>query len=321
MLRDGRRLEHSRHRSTSLSPRYPRAPSDSLNRNFPPPPTPNIRWARDGFDYRRPVMSQPNADFIDLTIDLHENAEATERQRTSAPRPQQNVIEIEDGDHASDDSGDGIPNESSFDVGHMDGLSVDISSDAESDIELLYSRPRDRTQVTITNYARPQVNEQRERSDSPVIIQTNTRDEVPPAEQRAPRTNALTNILAGFAGRHRNIERNIRRAIGMDFDDFFNTDILDQQTRNFNRPELNFETVGFELQPNNQTQPPPPRPTYEAPPPPGDGFTRSPKEDDTVICPNCDHELGQGNDEIRRQIWVIRSCGHVSALDSSIGFD
>ena len=258
-------------------------------------------------------MSQPSADFIDLTIDLHESAGVSEGQRASAPGPQQDIIEIEDGDQASDDNGDGTPNDSSFDVGHIDGLSVDISSDAESDIEVLYSRPRNHTQLAITNYTQPRVNEQRGRSDSPVIIETNTRDEVVPAEQRAPR-NAITNILAGFAGRHRNIERNIRRAIGMDFDDFFSNDTLDQQTRNFNRPELNFETVGFELQPNNQTQPPPPRPTYQAPPPPAEGFTRSPKEEDTVICPNCDHELGQGNDEIRRQIWVIRSCGHVGAL-------
>ena len=53
-------------------------------------------------------------------------------------------------------------------------------------------------------------------------------------------------------------------------------------------------------------------PTYEAPPPANRGYTRSAKEDDTIVCPNCDDELGTGDDETKRQVWVVKSCGHVS---------
>ena len=54
----------------------------------------------------------------------------------------------------------------------------------------------------------------------------------------------------------------------------------------------------------------PPRPTYEAPPAAPNGFTRSPREGDVVVCPNCDHELGHG-EEFDKQIWVSKDCGHV----------
>ncbi|OJJ51080.1 hypothetical protein ASPZODRAFT_148441 [Penicilliopsis zonata CBS 506.65] len=55
---------------------------------------------------------------------------------------------------------------------------------------------------------------------------------------------------------------------------------------------------------------PPPRSTYKPPSPPPPGFTRNVKEEDVVVCPNCDAELGVG-DEIKAQIWVAKPCGHV----------
>ncbi|KAK2865155.1 hypothetical protein FQN49_003856 [Arthroderma sp. PD_2] len=51
-------------------------------------------------------------------------------------------------------------------------------------------------------------------------------------------------------------------------------------------------------------------PVYEPPPAAPEGFTRTAQEDDQVICPNCENELGTG-DEIGKQIWVSRPCGHV----------
>jgi len=50
--------------------------------------------------------------------------------------------------------------------------------------------------------------------------------------------------------------------------------------------------------------------SYEPPTPPPAGFTRSVQEDDEVVCPNCDRELGIGEDD-RQQIWVSKQCGHV----------
>ncbi|KAE8380889.1 hypothetical protein BDV26DRAFT_289976 [Aspergillus bertholletiae] len=52
------------------------------------------------------------------------------------------------------------------------------------------------------------------------------------------------------------------------------------------------------------------RPAYKPPSPPPEGFTRNLGEDEAVCCPNCDAELGTG-DEIQQQIWVVKQCGHV----------
>ncbi|KAE8356715.1 hypothetical protein BDV28DRAFT_144839 [Aspergillus coremiiformis] len=50
--------------------------------------------------------------------------------------------------------------------------------------------------------------------------------------------------------------------------------------------------------------------TYKPPSPPPEGFTRTVGDDDVVCCPNCDAELGTG-DEVKQQIWVVKQCGHV----------
>lgn len=54
-------------------------------------------------------------------------------------------------------------------------------------------------------------------------------------------------------------------------------------------------------------------PAYVPPPPAPAGFTGTANEEDVVVCPNCDHELGTGDDALRRQIWIARPCGHVRA--------
>ncbi len=66
---------------------------------------------------------------------------------------------------------------------------------------------------------------------------------------------------------------------------------------------MNYEIAGFAM-----VTPPP---TYKAPGPAQEGFTRSPREEDVLVCPNCEEELGTGEDELKRQVWVVRSCGHV----------
>lgn len=66
---------------------------------------------------------------------------------------------------------------------------------------------------------------------------------------------------------------------------------------------MDYEIAGFAL-----ATPPP---TYKAPSPAQEGFTRSAKEEDTLVCPNCEQELGTGEDELKCQVWVVRACGHV----------
>lgn len=76
---------------------------------------------------------------------------------------------------------------------------------------------------------------------------------------------------------------------------------------NFTVPDPDYEVVGL--------REPPPR--YDPPKPAQEGFTRSPKEGDTVVCPNCDDELGTGDTEEKRSVWFVKGCGHVSYLNSS----
>ncbi|KAL9131814.1 MAG: hypothetical protein Q9217_000341 [Psora testacea] len=82
--------------------------------------------------------------------------------------------------------------------------------------------------------------------------------------------------------------------------------------RQFDLPNmLDVQAIGFDLhQPHRHLQPPPRLPTYDAPSLPRPGFTRSPTEDSLLVCPNCEDELGLGKDEMTRQVWVVKACGH-----------
>lgn len=82
----------------------------------------------------------------------------------------------------------------------------------------------------------------------------------------------------------------------------------------FVQPNLNFGVVGFDLGFGGGGRPEPPPATYEAPPPAPEGFTRSPEEDDVLVCPNCDSELCKGDDDVKKQVWIAKQCGHVSYI-------
>ncbi|KAI9793846.1 MAG: hypothetical protein M1816_007098 [Peltula sp. TS41687] len=69
---------------------------------------------------------------------------------------------------------------------------------------------------------------------------------------------------------------------------------------NFTMPHLSYEEPSL--------REPPPR--YDPPEPARQGFTRSPKEGDMVVCPNCDDELGTGDTEEKRSVWFVKACGH-----------
>lgn len=67
--------------------------------------------------------------------------------------------------------------------------------------------------------------------------------------------------------------------------------------------------VGFDLGLEGGNRPPTPK--YSPPPEPEAGFTRAPKEDEEVVCPNCGDELAVGEGEAKQEIWVVKACGHV----------
>lgn len=84
-------------------------------------------------------------------------------------------------------------------------------------------------------------------------------------------------------------------------------------------------------------RPEPRKEDFVPPPPAREGFTRSPKEDDIVVCPACDEELmvdpmekepgpekkpsarkKSKADRAEHPFWVVRECGHVSLLSYSL---
>jgi len=73
---------------------------------------------------------------------------------------------------------------------------------------------------------------------------------------------------------------------------------------------MDFGAVAFDLGLNGPARPATPK--YEPPPPAEKGFTRSPEEDEEVVCPNCGDELAVSEDETKAQVWVVKGCGHVS---------
>lgn len=74
---------------------------------------------------------------------------------------------------------------------------------------------------------------------------------------------------------------------------------------------MDFGAVAFDMGLNEPARPATPK--YEAPPPAEKGFTRSPEEDEEVVCPNCGDELAVSEDETKAQVWVVKGCGHVSS--------
>lgn len=72
---------------------------------------------------------------------------------------------------------------------------------------------------------------------------------------------------------------------------------------------MDYGTVAFDMGLEGGNQPA--QPKYQAPPAAKSGFTRSPGEDEIVVCPNCGDELAMGNSEEKQTVWVMKKCGHV----------
>ncbi|KAK4505665.1 hypothetical protein PRZ48_003630 [Zasmidium cellare] len=77
-------------------------------------------------------------------------------------------------------------------------------------------------------------------------------------------------------------------------------------------PMMDYDMTGFDMGFGGNR---PPTPKYEPPEPPAAGFTRSPGEDEVVVCPNCGDELAVGESENKQEVWVIKKCGHVYCGD------
>jgi len=83
----------------------------------------------------------------------------------------------------------------------------------------------------------------------------------------------------------------------------------------FLTPSMDYNSVAFAYNPPIHSDPvteTTPATRYESPTPAPPGFSYTPNEKDTFVCPNCDNELRMGDTDEARQVWVVRACGHVS---------
>ncbi|KAK8154328.1 hypothetical protein IWX90DRAFT_489611 [Phyllosticta citrichinensis] len=98
----------------------------------------------------------------------------------------------------------------------------------------------------------------------------------------------------------------LRRAVGVDPDDILGG-MGDYQAPRLMMGLFNYTQAAFDL--GNEREPTPA--TYSAPEAAGPGYTRSPEENEVLVCPNCDAELCAGDEgSLKRQVWIIKACGH-----------
>lgn len=319
--------------STTSTPPHPHPQTSGLH--LPPL---RHRFAGDGLDFRRPAMSTnaPLADVIDLTSEDEPSAAghttapiAPPLQSARASRPPRFAREIID---LSDDTPPHPPVPTT--VQH---------APSSPEVQFVSSRP-----LPARRPAAPSVDLTEEDFDFETLLadmgarRGHGVNRAPPgdggfrtrSQRPSPTLHRFMNILGERqSAQHQNQQRRrerrdardtharraprapyIQRLIGGDPDGLL--EIHAQPLVNFMGPgAMNYATVAFDLGGDREPSPA----TYEAPPKAPSGFTRSPEEDDVLLCPNCDAELctgPEGGD--KRQVWIIKACGHVSVL-SAVG--
>lgn len=269
-------------------------------------------------------MSQPAADVIDLTEEPSSPGEPISGSNTGAPplrapRARRNFVDLEDEDE--------LPN---FQIQSRRSRG---NRERSPEVEFVYSRPRSRPPATTTRPRSHSVTS----STADGERARNYGDSIG-SMMRAMTGGLRRNLLPfpnlmnrPFGGghhhdqhpphhhhhhhhhehhdhhhhhhRHDRHSHQVPNNADLLFLDDANLDHLVLPTH------LDFETQGFPMGRNPRPSVPPP--TYEPPASPRKGFTRTPKEEEILICPNCNEELGVGEDEVKRQVWVVKSCGHV----------
>ncbi|MCJ1442980.1 MAG: hypothetical protein MMC23_003477 [Stictis urceolatum] len=260
-------------------PRYSGASSASLNRHFPPPPLSQLN------DSRRQTMSNSvQPEIIDLTGEspprpLNRDSRNGAGEPAQSRRQRPEVIDLED-----DEPGGGH----NRDVPDIEFIRVNtLRSPTPPPGSLFRGLPRyhwDEGRVG---------REARDRAESGWMGQFGL-------------SAGLRNILTpNFLRRPTAVPRPSRPGDHHTHipPPAFHTLRPDVPPQRFEPPNLDYVNPGFAMQP--------PTPSYQPPEPAREGFTRKPAEGDILVCPNCDDELCTGDTDIKRQIWVIKSCGHV----------
>lgn len=306
-------------------------PSGNIPQSTSPPlhlSLPTIRYPGDGLDCRIPVMSVPAQEIIDLTSDPS-SPRGMQMYPHSPYVPQPNTVR-----HSR-------PARLMRDVISIDDLDDPVGmepNDARSgspDIELLFARSRPpsarprpppvdpETQPSVRRFGRPVVDLELDNlEDMGNEDLADWRNRFQPVAQslvsHGPGT--LRTEFARFRGFYRGNRHQLPHGHLSHHEPDRNDDVMFMAAvPQIELPgHLDFVRQGFPMAPVLQPQPPPPPPTYEAPPAPRLGYSRSPKEDDVLICPNCEDELGVGKTDIKKQVWVAKKCGHVSLTANAL---
>lgn len=303
-------------RSTSPVPtRGPSRPHYSRQLPMPRPPTMALanapRFHGDGLDLRTPVFSTP--DVIDLTDDDAGPPTAPAPQQTSRlnrysarpPRFGREIIDVEEED--SQDS---------------------------SEIQFVSSRPRSRNENPIVRNGRhaQDENEVEFVSENPVSDEQRRLGQLMALLEEPEIRNRARHIRERVVQQREGARAAARRRNDLEFARIIGAARRPTQRRmglpvgalrgeeqphmmfTFRAPNLNFRAAAFDMGYEQAEEDPAPAPTYSAPPAAPEGFTRSPQEEEEVlVCPNCEDELCVGSSEQKRQVWLVKGCGHVSS--------
>jgi len=344
------------HSRSSPSPLFVRQNSNSPHRRAPPPnprltlplpvPLPSLppHFPRDGYDYRRPVSSTRSSTSANHVIDLTSDDESTaapavaptplpqvQPQPQPQPRPQPNMASVplpRFGREIIDLSADTSP------VQNTHPQHARTSSSPE--VQFVSSRQRSRTEQRPAQpppFLDPYPEQRRpvqelllDDSEDDIIIageRSGVNLLAPLGAHRRPELRTLAQriyegsrvsgpVRAAYAAMMRMPD--LFGAVNNDGDNTRPNHILGIGGPAF----MNYETVAFDyLRNGDDVQLPAPK--FDPPPPAPEGFTRDPTEEDTIVCPNCEEELAVGESEEKRQVWVVKACGHVSYILSRLG--
>ena len=267
------------HRSPALrrsSSRSAPGPSNARGSPNPRPSPPRLHYPGDGFDFRRPVVSESSPG--DGVIDLTEEPDSP--PQTRPPRPP------------------GLGQDRRIDV-------VDLDAEGEDEPEVIVTSPDDPPSSPEVQFMGASERPRRPPPPPPLPprsfgVSNSLLRMLGFHSSRLPERARQDIFSQVIARRAREIARH-RPPPPMDDVLWMGGDPSDGAV------DL---TVNLDVNPREMERHPPPARAYKPPSPVPEGFTRTVGDEDVVCCPNCDAELGVGS-EIKQQIWVVKQCGHV----------
>ncbi|KAG9748102.1 hypothetical protein KCU73_g7178, partial [Aureobasidium melanogenum] len=332
------RTQMDSHTRSSPSPLFVRQNSHSPHRRATPHnprltlplpvPLPSLppHFPRDGYDYRRPVSSARSNTPANNVIDLTSDDDSTAPGNAPTPQPQPTTAPVplpRFGREIIDLSADTSPQQPTH--------PRHARTSSSPEVQFVSSRPRSRNDQRPPQPPPFLDPNPEHRRYVPELVLDDPEDDVIIAGERTG-----VNLLAplGAHGRYGGLVQRIfeggtrlpgpvRAAVttimrGGTMPHIFgavNEDGNNPRPANFLGAGLpgfmNFETVAFDYLRNGDDPVQLPVPKFDPPPPAPEGFTRDPTEEDTIVCPNCEDELAVGESEEKRQVWVVKACGHV----------